>query len=68
MEELEQNLNAILEERINKIIPENIKAGVTIFGVEGNYSNGEGGLDTSDATAVSEDILIGKTASSQSFF
>lgn len=62
MEELEQNLNAILEEKINKVVPENIKAGVTIFGVEGTYANGEGGLDTSDATAVAEDILIGKTA------
>ena len=38
---------------------ENIAEGVTLFGVEGNF---KGGTDTSDATAVSDDILEGKTA------
>lgn len=58
MTELEQNLNTILEEKQTKIIPENIKEGITVLGIEGNYS----GLDTSDATATESDISEGKTA------
>lgn len=41
MTELEQNLNTILEEKQTKIIPENIKKGVTIFGINGNYGENE---------------------------
>ena len=37
---------------------ENIKAGVSILDVEGGYE----GIDTSDATATPNDILVGKTA------
>ena len=37
---------------------ENIKAGVNILGVDGNFK----GIDTSDATATEEDIAEGKTA------
>lgn len=42
----------------NNIQVNNIKAGVTILGVTGNYS----GIDTSDATALVNDIVNGKTA------
>ena len=40
MTELQSNLEAILEEKTTKIIPENIKDGVEILGVEGNLKAG----------------------------
>lgn len=40
---------------------ENIKSGVTIFGINGSYT-APTGLDTSDATASAADILSNKTA------
>lgn len=43
------------------IVAENIKEGITILGVEGEFSGG-GTSDTSDATATSNDILKDKTA------
>lgn len=58
MSELKEALINISEEVRTKVIPENIKAGVQIFGVEGGYA----GLDTTDATATAEDILKDKTA------
>lgn len=42
----------------SSIKPENIKKGETILGIEGGYE----GVDTSDATANPNDILVGKTA------
>lgn len=42
-----------------KIIPENIKSGVDILGVTGSHLSG---IDTSDANAVSNEILSNKTA------
>lgn len=42
----------------SNIIADNIKSGITILGITGTYS----GVDTTDATAVAADILIGKTA------
>lgn len=60
MSELKQILTNIAEETRTKIIPDNIKEGVTIFGVEGALN--VNGIDTSDATATPEDILKGKTA------
>lgn len=38
---LEDNLRIILSEKTNKIIPENIKSGVTILGVTGTYNGNE---------------------------
>lgn len=51
-------VNGITAEIDEDIKPENIKAGVNILGVNGSYE----GVDTSDATALSEDILQDKTA------
>ncbi|MBR0076094.1 MAG: hypothetical protein IJP96_10100 [Synergistaceae bacterium] len=42
-----------------KIIPENIKSGIEILGITGSHI---GGIDTSDATATTSEILSGKTA------
>ena len=50
-----QGVTASIDENIKS---ENIKLGTTILGVEGGYE----GIDTSDATALSEDILQDKTA------
>lgn len=55
---LRDNLNKILREKEQKILPENIRQGVTILGVEGNIDV----LDTSDANAVVSDLAEGKTA------
>lgn len=49
-------------ESFNNITSENIKKGVTILGITGSYSPSNTGIDTSDATAISSDILTGKTA------
>ena len=40
-----------------EIKPENIKVGVNILGIDGGYE----GIDTSDATALAEDVLQDKT-------
>lgn len=45
----------------DKIIPENIKKDVSILGVIGTLEASTG-IDTSDATAIAENILSGKTA------
>lgn len=56
---LESNLREILSQKEEKIIPENIKKDVTIFGVTGTM---EVGIDTSDADATAENIEINKIA------
>ena len=61
MSDLKTNLQNILQEKQDKIIPENIKKDIQIFDVTGTYE-GSGGTDTSDATATAEDIMSGKTA------
>lgn len=55
--ELQTTLDGILREKNEKLIPENIKKGVTIFGVVGNAT-----IDMTDATATVDDIVRGKTA------
>lgn len=44
------------------LLSENIKSGVTIFGVSGTLGSGGTSTDTTDATATAGDILLGKTA------
>lgn len=55
---LDQLDESIIANAIN-LKPENIKKGETYLGVEGAM---EAGIDTSDATATAEDIVINKTA------
>lgn len=59
MNVLQTNLDLIKLEKDTKILPENIKKNVTIFGVVGTLDSGS---DTSDATATASDILESKTA------
>lgn len=59
MSDLKTNLQEILQEKQDKIIPENIKKDVQILGVTGTM---EGGVDTSDANATANDIAQDKTA------
>lgn len=54
----EVNVNKVTSSIDSNIRPENIKAGANILGVDGSYE----GVDTSDATALPENILQGKTA------
>lgn len=42
----------------SNLVPENIKKGNTIFGVEGQFD----AVDTRDATAKANDLVVGRTA------
>lgn len=44
------------------LVPDNIKQGIDIFGIEGSYSGEQIGVDTSDATATPGDLVDGVTA------
>lgn len=59
MSDLKTNLQEILQDKNANLLPENLKQGITCLGVTGTMT---AGLDTSDATATSGDILLGKTA------
>ena len=52
-------VNPVTSSIDSNIKPENIKKGISILGVEGSA---DAGIDTSDANAIAEDILINKTA------
>lgn len=60
MSELSKDLEEILQEKNEKIVAGNIRAGVQIFDVVGGFTGGE--LDTTDATATPSDIVKDKTA------
>lgn len=57
--QLQESLDTILKEKNTKLLPENLKAGITCLGITGEL---EAGVDTSDATATAEDIALYKTA------
>jgi surface protein len=64
--QLQQNLNAILEDKISNLLPENLKAGVTCLGVTGNLEVGNSSnvkkFDTIDEMKVSADVKDGDLA------
>lgn len=57
--QLQESLDTILKEKNTKLLPENLKAGITCLGVTGKLQEG---IDTSDATAIDSDIARDKTA------
>lgn len=59
MSNILEKCNHINEEKSAKLLPENLREGITFLGVTGTLKEG---IDTSDATATSSDIAIGKTA------
>ena len=58
MSNLKQKAQSILNEKDTKIKPENIKKNVQVFDVVGTLD----GIDTSDATATSSDLVMDATA------
>ncbi len=59
MTSLEENLNKILEEKETKLLPENIKKGINILGIEGEDTNSN---IQSENPAINDDIMLGKEA------
>ena len=59
MSTLKQKAQDILDEKDEKIIPENIKKDIQIFDVTGTL---EEGIDTSDATATENDLVENASA------
>lgn len=63
MATLEENLQEIKRQKDTFIKPENLKEGITCFGITGTLTGTvNAGLDTSDATAESKYIAADKTA------
>ena len=58
MSELKTNLEAILQEKQDKIIPANIKKDVQIFDVIGTYEGSGGGIDTSSDNPITADDVV----------
>ena len=58
MDQLKLKLQEILNIKNTKIITDNIKSGINIFGIEGSKSV----VETNDADATAENIQKGKTA------
>ncbi len=56
--QLQNILDDILDDKNTNLTPDNLKKGVTCLGIKGRYN----GIDTSDATVTTNDILQGKTA------
>ena len=59
MSTLKEKAEQILEEKNEKIIPDNIKKDVQVFDIVGTLDSG---IDTSDATATANDLVKNKTA------
>lgn len=57
--QLQQVLNRILQNKKSNLTPVNLREGVRCLGIDGNL---EEGVDTTDATASSQNILAGETA------
>lgn len=58
LDELITNLETLSDEIQSKVLPENIREGIKLFNVDGALIS----TDTSDSSAVAEDIIRGKTA------
>ena len=59
MSELEKILDKILKEKIEKVIPENIKEDISVFGIVGTYDSSN---IQSDIPATNDDIIQEKEA------
>lgn len=58
-DELQLKIDEANSQKDAYLLPENIKKGVTVFGIEGNY---DAGIQTGDADVTAEDIRAGKVA------
>lgn len=59
MATLLEKANQILAQKEANLLPENLKSGITCMGVEGTLQEG---VDTSDATATANDLLMNTSA------
>lgn len=61
MDILNTKINNILTEKTLKVRPENIKSGVSVFGINGNYTGNLTDAEYSEANDDLDDILEGST-------